>query len=51
MASAVADRWLQEEGAQALGPYGEGLGSPQGFRGALSGAGTLHTAALTPGKG
>lgn len=51
MASALADQWLQKEGAQALGPYGEGLGSPQGFGDALSGTGTLHTAALTPGKG
>lgn len=51
MASAVADQWPQERGAQALGPYGEGLGGPQG--GALTGAQTLHTAGhrLTPGKG
>lgn len=47
MASAVVDRWPPQEGPQALGPYGEGLGSPQGFGDALSGAGTLHTAALT----
>lgn len=43
MASALAHQWLQKEGAQALGPNGEGLGSPWGCGGALSGAGTLHT--------
>lgn len=38
MASAVADQWPQEGGAQTLEPCGESHGSPQGFRGALSGA-------------